>query len=175
MARLSNRSTSANSQKRHPSSNLWSDKLSCKNYMVLWPSRNSQSRGPFGQSTPSNFGQPGVTDYRNPNLAEVMKNLGYVQRFGLGIAIAKKNLKRTATLNFTLMWILTKYLQSWNAVRRIKLAIPVIAFFNNKGGVGKTSLVYHIAWMLSELGWNVLAADLNPQANLTGAFWMKIV
>ncbi|UFP96846.1 ParA family protein [Gloeobacter morelensis] len=50
------------------------------------------------------------------------------------------------------------------------MAIPVIAFFNNKGGVGKTSLVYHIAWMLSELGWNVLAADLDPQANLTGAF-----
>ncbi|UFP96847.1 ATP-binding protein [Gloeobacter morelensis] len=50
--------------------------------------------GPFGQSTPSNFGQPGVTDYRNPNLAEVMKNLGYVQRFGLGIAIAKKELEK---------------------------------------------------------------------------------
>lgn len=42
-----------------------------------------------------------------------------------------------------------------------------IAFFNNKGGVGKTSLVYHVAWMLSLLGERVLIADLDPQANVT--------
>jgi cellulose biosynthesis protein BcsQ len=48
--------------------------------------------------------------------------------------------------------------------------IPVIAFFNNKGGVGKTTLVYHVAWKLADLGFRVLAADLDPQANLTGAF-----
>ncbi len=45
-----------------------------------------------------------------------------------------------------------------------------IAFFNNKGGVGKTSLVYHLAWMLSELGRRVVAVDLDPQANLTAMF-----
>jgi cellulose biosynthesis protein BcsQ len=45
-----------------------------------------------------------------------------------------------------------------------------IAFFNNKGGVGKTSLVYHLAWMFSELGLRVAAADLDPQANLTTMF-----
>lgn len=48
--------------------------------------------------------------------------------------------------------------------------IPVVAFFNNKGGVGKTSLVYHTSWMLSELGVRSLAVDLDPQANLTAAF-----
>ncbi len=42
-----------------------------------------------------------------------------------------------------------------------------IAFFNNKGGVGKTSLVYHCAWMLAELGKRVLAVDLDPQSNLS--------
>lgn len=42
-----------------------------------------------------------------------------------------------------------------------------IAFFNNKGGVGKTSLVYHCAWMFAELGWRVLAVDLDPQSNLS--------
>ena len=42
-----------------------------------------------------------------------------------------------------------------------------IAFFNNKGGVGKTSLVYHLARMFGELGCRVLAADLDPQANLS--------
>lgn len=50
------------------------------------------------------------------------------------------------------------------------MTLPVIAFFNNKGGVGKTSLVYHVAWMYSEQGRRVLAADLDPQANLTAAF-----
>ena len=42
-----------------------------------------------------------------------------------------------------------------------------IAFFNNKGGVGKTSLIYHLAWMYAELGKRVLLADLDPQSNLT--------
>ncbi len=50
------------------------------------------------------------------------------------------------------------------------MSIPVIAFFNNKGGVGKTSLVYHLAWMYTDLGARVVAADLDPQANLTAAF-----
>lgn len=48
--------------------------------------------GPFGSVTPENFGQPGITDYRNPNLAEALRALGYVQRFGAGIAIARKAL-----------------------------------------------------------------------------------
>lgn len=50
------------------------------------------------------------------------------------------------------------------------MSVPVLTFFNNKGGVGKTSLVYHLAWMLSDLGYQVLACDLDPQANLTAAF-----
>jgi chromosome partitioning protein len=50
------------------------------------------------------------------------------------------------------------------------MAVPVLTFFNNKGGVGKTSLVYHLAWMFSEIGHRVLACDLDPQANLTAAF-----
>jgi chromosome partitioning protein len=49
------------------------------------------------------------------------------------------------------------------------MSVPVIAFFNNKGGVGKTSLVYHLAWMFSDLGTRVVAADLDPQSNLTAA------
>ena len=50
------------------------------------------------------------------------------------------------------------------------MSVPVLTFFNNKGGVGKTSLVFHLAWMLSEMGKNVVAIDLDPQANLTSAF-----
>ena len=48
--------------------------------------------GPFGQVTSENFGQAGITDYRNPHLAEAMRVLGYVQRFGLGIQIARQQL-----------------------------------------------------------------------------------
>lgn len=47
---------------------------------------------------------------------------------------------------------------------------PVLTFFNNKGGVGKTTLVYHLAWMLQEIGIRVVAVDLDPQANLTASF-----
>ncbi len=50
------------------------------------------------------------------------------------------------------------------------MTVPVLAFFNNKGGVGKTSLVYHLSWMYHNLGYRVVAADLDPQANLTAAF-----
>lgn len=50
------------------------------------------------------------------------------------------------------------------------MTIPVLTFFNNKGGVGKTSLVYHVASMYAELGRSVVAADLDPQSNLTSMF-----
>lgn len=50
------------------------------------------------------------------------------------------------------------------------MTVPVLTFFNNKGGVGKTSLVFHLAWMFSEMGKRVVAIDLDPQANLTSAF-----
>ena len=49
--------------------------------------------GPFGSVTTANFGKPGVTDYRNPNLAEAMRVLGFVQRFGVGIQTARRLLK----------------------------------------------------------------------------------
>lgn len=48
--------------------------------------------------------------------------------------------------------------------------MKTVAFFNNKGGVGKTSLVYHLAWMFAEHGVKTLAVDLDPQANLTAMF-----
>ena len=48
--------------------------------------------------------------------------------------------------------------------------MKTVAFFNNKGGVGKTSLVYHLAWMFADHGVKTLAADFDPQANLTAMF-----
>ena len=49
--------------------------------------------GPFGQVTCQNFGTPGLTDYRNPHLAEALRALGYVQRFGVGLQIARRALR----------------------------------------------------------------------------------
>lgn len=50
--------------------------------------------GPFGSVNSVTFGQPGVVDYRNPNLAEALRVLGYVQRFGFGIPTARRELER---------------------------------------------------------------------------------
>jgi ATP-dependent DNA helicase RecG len=50
--------------------------------------------GPYGQVTAENFGTPGLVDYRNPHVAEALKALGFVERFGIGIALARKELDR---------------------------------------------------------------------------------
>ena len=50
----------------------------------------SNPGGPYGAVTQENFGRPGVSDYRNPILAGVLKNMGFVQRFGFGIAEARR-------------------------------------------------------------------------------------
>jgi ATP-dependent DNA helicase RecG len=50
--------------------------------------------GPYGAVNPANFGLPGVTDYRNPNLAEALRVLGFVQHFGAGIPTAQRELAK---------------------------------------------------------------------------------
>jgi ATP-dependent DNA helicase RecG len=52
----------------------------------------SNPGGLYGQVTQDNFGE-GATDYRNPLIAEAMGVLGYVQRFGYGIPVAKRQLR----------------------------------------------------------------------------------
>lgn len=49
--------------------------------------------GPHGRVTTTNFGDSGIVDYRNPSLASAMKVMGLVQRFGVGIAVARKQLE----------------------------------------------------------------------------------
>jgi ATP-dependent DNA helicase RecG len=64
---------------------------------ILWYTGRieiSNPGGPFGQVTRENFGMPGVVDYRNPQLAGALKDLGFVQRFGLGIQLARKELAK---------------------------------------------------------------------------------
>ena len=46
--------------------------------------------GLFGRATPDTFGKPGGNDYRNPTVAAALHALGYVQRFGFGVPLARK-------------------------------------------------------------------------------------
>jgi ATP-dependent DNA helicase RecG len=46
--------------------------------------------GLFGRATPQSFGKPGGNDYRNPTIAAALHALGYVQRFGFGVPMARR-------------------------------------------------------------------------------------
>ena len=46
--------------------------------------------------------------------------------------------------------------------------MKTITFFNNKGGVGKTSLAYHVSWMLRELGHTVLSVGFGSSGQFNG-------
>ncbi len=50
--------------------------------------------GPYGNVTQENFGEPGITDYRNPNIGDVLKTFGFIQAFGRGIATARKEMEK---------------------------------------------------------------------------------
>ncbi|MDQ6783611.1 MAG: putative DNA binding domain-containing protein [Actinomycetota bacterium] len=45
--------------------------------------------GPYGVVSVAAFGTPGLTDYRNPTVAGMLAQLGFVQRFGVGIPTAQ--------------------------------------------------------------------------------------
>lgn len=49
--------------------------------------------GPYGMVNAENFGRPGVTDYRNPHLASALRTMGFVQRFGFGLAETKRSME----------------------------------------------------------------------------------
>ena len=50
--------------------------------------------GPFGELNPGNFGVEELTSYRNPTVAEALKNLGFIERFGFGLPPVRKVLKK---------------------------------------------------------------------------------
>jgi chromosome partitioning protein len=48
--------------------------------------------------------------------------------------------------------------------------MKVISICNQKGGVGKSTVAYHLAWGLCELDYGVLLIDIDPQGNLSSTF-----
>jgi cellulose biosynthesis protein BcsQ len=48
-----------------------------------------------------------------------------------------------------------------------KSLMKIISVFNNKGGVGKSTLTFHVGCTLADKGYRVLLIDLDPQCNLT--------
>ena len=50
--------------------------------------------GPYGNINAQNFGTPGLSDYRNPQLAMAFKVLGYAQAFGFGISLTRQVLQK---------------------------------------------------------------------------------
>lgn len=63
---------------------------------IDWYSDRVEIRSPgglYGRVNPRNFGL-GETDYRNPLVAEMMHHLGFAQRFGLGVPLARKELAK---------------------------------------------------------------------------------
>jgi chromosome partitioning protein len=51
--------------------------------------------------------------------------------------------------------------------------LRITSIFNQKGGVGKTSLAFHLGWYLSEIGRRTLLVDLDPQGNLSSLFGVQ--
>ena len=45
--------------------------------------------------------------------------------------------------------------------------MKIISIFNNKSGVGKTTLTYHLAHILAEMDNKVLILDMDSQCNLS--------
>jgi chromosome partitioning protein len=52
--------------------------------------------------------------------------------------------------------------------RKTSCMAPLIALFNHKGGVSKTTTAFNLGWALADRGKRILIVDADPQCNLTG-------
>jgi|GEM_PF-32583 len=112
-------------------------------------------------------------NYRNPALGGILKDYGYVEKFGRGISLSLKRCEENGNeIKFDYAdpnyFSVTIYVNT--PITPAKNKFYTLSFFNNKGGVGKTTLLYHLAWMFFKLGKKVLVVDLDPQSNTTGMF-----
>jgi cellulose biosynthesis protein BcsQ len=63
--------------------------------------------------------------------------------------------------------LLFPLLTKGGSMNREQTMVKTISFFNNKGGVGKTTCLYHVAHRIADLGKTVLIVDCDSQCNLT--------
>lgn len=71
---------------------------------ITWLSDRVEITSPgsvFGPVSIENFGATNATAYRNPTIAEAMKNMGFMERFGIGIQRAYKALEENGNLSPT--------------------------------------------------------------------------
>ena len=59
--------------------------------------------GPYGDVTVDVFGDPGIADYRNPKLAEVMKESGVIEKCGVGIMKARNAMRENGNPDLELL------------------------------------------------------------------------
>lgn len=50
-----------------------------------------------------------------------------------------------------------------------------IGIINQKGGVGKTTIAFHLSYLFSRIGKKVLLVDIDPQGNLTSCFKKQLL
>jgi chromosome partitioning protein len=63
-----------------------------------------------------------------------------------------------------------KIIQEVGNLKNLKIKNKKFAFYNFKGGVGKTSLCFQISSHLALMGYNILVIDSDPQAHLSTSF-----
>jgi hypothetical protein len=117
--------------------------------------------GTYGQMTLENFGTPGLTDYRNPTLAEALKNLAYVEKFGVGLAIVRQALERTAIRRPSSPHTRPPFMSpsgNGHEVHRV---------LQHQGGNRQNDRRLLSRLDAEERGIRVLMLDLDPHANLT--------
>lgn len=130
--------------------------------------------GPFGAINLSNFGVVGLADYRNPRLADTMKVLGFVQRFGVGIQIAQAAMRENGSppIEFAVdsNWVkctlrvhpeMLEYLESGRtSVRETKAFAPVNAPVNAPVSALQRS-VLNLIWEDNRISYKAMATRLN--------------
>ncbi|MBO0488141.1 ParA family protein [Vagococcus fluvialis] len=65
------------------------------------------------------------------------------------------------------MEINTEYLETITNYRNVLKRPITVTVANSKGGVGKTTIIRYLSYVLAKLGFKVLVVDADPQANTT--------
>ena len=132
--------------------------------LVRRPGRDRQPRRAVRSNDTRGTSERETRTTAIPFWPRFMHHLGFAQRFGLGVPLARRLLTANGNpepeFHFEPARVVVIVRDS---------SVKCITVFNNKGGVGKTSLVYHLAWMYDKLDYNVLVADLGPAGRTSPA------